>query len=65
MDEATFEHFYEAYEGTPSSITMELRLTPEEKALYERVKTENLRLEQEKIPQNWLLQTLVLITTYL
>ena len=65
MDEATFEHFYEAYEGTPSSITVELRLTPEEKALYERVKTENLRLEQEKIPQDWLLQTLVLITTYL
>lgn len=65
MDAATFEHFNEAYEGTPSPITAELRLTPEEKALYERVKTENLRLEQEKIPQDWLLQTLVLITTYL
>ena len=62
MDETTFEHFYEAYEGTPSPITGDLRLTPQEKALYERVKTENLRLEQEKIPQEWLLQTLVLIT---
>lgn len=65
MDEATFENFYEAYEGTLSPITVDLRLTPEEKKLYERVKTENLRLEQEKIPQDWLLERLAQITDHL
>lgn len=50
MDTLTFEKFFENDLGTPTNILIELNLTTEEKILYEKVKTNNWRLEQEKIP---------------
>lgn len=50
MDGETFDLFFENDEGTPSKVTTPLQLTPEEYALYELLKTNNWRLEQEKLP---------------
>jgi hypothetical protein len=51
MDKETFESFEkDKSDGTPSRITTSLNLTEDEKLLYELLKTNNWRLEQEKIP---------------
>ncbi len=52
MDTDTFIKFYENDSGTISLVKNELNLNKEENLLYNKVKSENLRLEQEKIP-NW------------
>lgn len=49
MDEVTFDKFFENDPGTPSKVTSALNLTVEEYRLYERLKSNNWRLEQEKI----------------
>ena len=51
MDQATFETYFEGDKGTPSNVAKPLHLTPAEAKLYNHVKSHNLRLEQEKIPQ--------------
>jgi hypothetical protein len=53
MDEETFEKYFENDRGTPSKITIQLNLTDKEQKLYERLKENNWRLEQEKIPQEY------------
>lgn len=58
MDRETFDSFYEGDKGTPSNIFVELRLGPEETVLYEYIKSNNLRLEQEKIPHMYLVNQL-------
>jgi len=50
MDRATFDKFFENEEGKPSTNTTELILNEKERELYELLKTNNWRLEQEKIP---------------
>ncbi len=50
MDELTFNKFFENDLGTPTSISTELNLTNEEHQLYNTLRTNNWRLEQEKIP---------------
>ena len=50
MDTNTFTKFYENDLGTISLVKNEMNLTMEERLLYNRLKNENLRLEQEKIP---------------
>ncbi len=50
MDQDTFEKFFENDTGTPSKCAMELNLTSEEMTLYNKIKVNNWRLEQEKIP---------------
>jgi len=50
MDQKTFELFFENDLGTPTSISTELNLTLMELELYELLKANNWRLEQEKIP---------------
>ena len=50
MDIETFDNFFEEDKGTPSKIFTNLNLTKEEKQLYEYLKENNWRLEQEKIP---------------
>jgi hypothetical protein len=50
MDRVTFDHFFENDPGTPSNVKTQLKLTIEEQALYDLLKTNNWRLEQEKIP---------------
>lgn len=53
MDQTTFDHFFENDPGTPTQVTAELVLTHEEQQLYEVVKKNNCRLEQEKIPLDY------------
>lgn len=50
MDMKTFEKFFEYDSGTPSNISIELNLTDEEQQLYDFLKVNNWRLEQEKLP---------------
>ena len=50
MDFETFEKFFENDLGTPTNICISLNLSENEQKLYEILKTNNWRLEQEKIP---------------
>jgi hypothetical protein len=50
MDKVTFETFFENDKGTPSNVSTKLNLTDIEQELYNILKTNNWRLEQEKIP---------------
>ncbi len=50
MDKQTFDEFFENDHGTPKNISTKLNLTDEEQELYEILKINNWRLEQEKIP---------------
>jgi len=50
MDEFTFDKFFENDLGTISKVTTKLNLTDPELAIYNKVKENNWRLEQEKIP---------------
>ncbi|MBT0607567.1 Wadjet anti-phage system protein JetD domain-containing protein [Aequorivita echinoideorum] len=49
MDKHAFNKFFEDDNGTPRNIYTKLNLTDEEQELYEILKTNNWRLEQEKI----------------
>jgi hypothetical protein len=53
MDEITFEKYFEKDKGTPTKITTTLNLTEDEQQLYDLLKSNNWRLEQEKIPQEY------------
>lgn len=50
MDKITFEKFFENDSGKPTTDTTTLNLTEKESELYNLLKTNNWRLEQEKIP---------------
>ena len=50
MDKKTFDTFFENDNGTPTNISTKLNLTDEEQMLYDILKTNNWRLEQERIP---------------
>lgn len=50
MDRQTFDLFYEGDVGTETNVDENLCLTLEEKEMFEYLKENNLRLEQEKIP---------------
>jgi hypothetical protein len=50
MDKESFDKFFEDDNGTPTNISIRLNLTEEEQQLYNILKTNNWRLEQEKIP---------------
>lgn len=58
MDKNTFDTYFEGDFGTPSNVSVELNLTTEEKTLYEYIKNNNLRLEQEKIPQSLVVKSI-------
>lgn len=53
MDKQTFDKFFENDSGTPTNISTKLNLTNEEQELYDTLKKKNWRLEQEKIPFNY------------
>lgn len=53
MDDVTFTTFFENDVGTPSKVNVPLNLTEEEKFIYEKLKRNNWRLEQEKIPLDY------------
>jgi hypothetical protein len=50
MDEKTFDEFFEKDEGVLSKSNVQLNLTSTELSIYEKIKENNWRLEQEKIP---------------
>lgn len=56
MDKATFDKYFENDSGTPSKINVEQNLTTDEEELYQYIKANNYRLEQEKIPQNYVIE---------
>ncbi len=58
MDRETFDQFQERDRGTPSKVNMPSQLTPAEQQLYQLLQINNLRLEQEKIPQWYVLKIL-------
>ena len=58
MDKATFDNYFEKECGTPSQINVKLNLTTEEEELYQYIKVNNYRLEQEKIPQRYVIEQL-------
>ena len=59
MDTETFDKFFENDKGTPSKIRKNLNLTETEKQLYVSLKENNWRLEQEKIPQEYVVDKLM------
>lgn len=56
MDKITFEKFFENDLGKPTTDTTSLNLTDNERELYNLLKTNNWRLEQEKIPFEYINQ---------
>lgn len=56
MDKTTFERFFENDFGKPTTDTTTLNLTDSERELYNLLKTNNWRLEQEKIPFDYVNQ---------
>ena len=58
MDEITFDLFFEQDLGTPTTIKVENYLNDEEQYLYQRISSNNWRLEQEKIPVEYINKSL-------
>lgn len=56
MDKSTFDKYFENDSGKPTTDTTTLNLTDNEKELYDLLKTNNWRLEQEKIPFDYVNQ---------
>jgi len=50
MNKQVFDKYFEDDKGTPTNISTKLNLIDEEQQLYDILKTNNWRLEQEKIP---------------
>ena len=53
MNRETFDQFNEGEVGTETNVEKELYLTQEEKELFDFLRNGNYRLEQEKIPFNY------------
>jgi hypothetical protein len=53
MDKVTFDNFFENDSGTQSTTSTKLNLTAQELELYNKLKNNNWRLEQEKLPFNY------------
>jgi hypothetical protein len=58
MDKETFHRFFENDLGTISNIGIQLNISEHEKLLYDHLKINNWRLEQEKIPLAWVVEKL-------
>ena len=56
MDRDTFEKFYEGDKGTETNVEKELCLAKEEMKMFRYLKENNSRLEQEKIPFEYVLR---------
>lgn len=50
MDKETFDKFFEGDKGTPTTLSTKLNLNSDEQQLYDILRANNWRLEQEKIP---------------
>lgn len=58
MDKHTFDMFYEGDKGTETNVEKDLSLTQEENELFKYLKDNNLRLEQEKIPFEYIISNI-------
>lgn len=58
MDKQTFDNFFEGDRGTPTNVSIKLNLTYQEQQLYDNLRSNNWRLEQEKILLNYVNQTI-------
>lgn len=56
MDKDTFDKYFEGGEGKPIPASELRGLNDDELRLYSFIRPKNLRLEQEKIPQNYVLE---------
>lgn len=56
MDKQTFDKFFENEKGALTSVFTKLNLTDGEQQLYDILKTNNWRLEQEKIPLEYVIE---------
>jgi hypothetical protein len=65
MDKATFDRYFENDKGTPGKVSKALNLTDEEQRLYELLKENNWRLEQEKIPAKYTSEYFCALTYHL
>ncbi len=54
MDKETFDKFYEGEVGTATNVEKVLCLTQEGKEMFDFLRSGNYRLEQEKIPFEYL-----------
>ncbi|MBA3673372.1 MAG: hypothetical protein H0W75_00175 [Chitinophagaceae bacterium] len=63
MDRDTFTKFYENGKGKPTSAVELKGLNAEEKEFFKYLKDNDLRLEQEKIPQEYVIQQINLLKT--
>lgn len=54
MDRETFDKFFEKDNGSETNVEKLLCLTQEEKTMFEYLKKNNFRLEQEKIPYEYI-----------
>lgn len=59
MDSQTFDMFFEDDIGTPTNVSTKLNLTVDEQQLYNLLKINNWRLEQEKIPNSYVSSFLI------
>jgi hypothetical protein len=64
MDEVTFDRFFENDSGTPTKVTTSLNLTEDEYLLYNQLKSNNWRLEQEKISLSWVKEVMGKVATF-
>ena len=55
MDNTTFDKYFENDLGKPTTDTTTLKLSDNERKLYNLLRTNNWRLEQEKIPHHYVL----------
>lgn len=56
MDQQCFAQFSDNERGTPTNNSIPIHLTDSEQELYKKLKTNNWRLEQEKIPFDYVCQ---------
>lgn len=56
MDSETFNLFFENDKGTESKVAVDLNLNRAEQMLYQKIRSNNWRLEQEKIPQKYVIE---------
>lgn len=56
MDRPTFDKFFEKDSGTKTNVEKELVLTQDENEMFKYLKENNYRLEQEKIPFEYVLK---------
>lgn len=56
MDSETFDRFFENDKGTESKVLVDLNLNSAEQMTYQKIRSNNWRLEQEKIPQNFVIE---------